>query len=176
MTSWPWSGERARAARVDLVERLAPLVAEAYHQLARGQPAVALDYRGSFAEGQLGSALEAARRDELRRAVTLVGPHRDDLEITLSGQSTRTHASQGEQRTMALALKLGVHRLVTDTLGEPPILLLDDVFSELDADRAAALVEHLPAGQTVLTSADRLPAGAVPERLYRVAAGTVEEL
>jgi DNA replication and repair protein RecF len=169
-------GERVRAARVGLVERLAPLVARAYHQLARAEPPVGLVYRGSFAEGELATALEAARRDELRRAVTLVGPHRDDLEITLSGQSTRTHASQGEQRTMALALKLAVHRLVTETIGEPPILLLDDVFSELDPDRAAALVAHLPAGQAVLTSADRLPSGAVPERVYRVAAGTVEQL
>ena len=77
---------------------------------------------------------------------------------------------------MALALKLATHRLVTDALGEPPILLLDDVFSELDPNRAAALVEHLPVGQTVLTSADRLPEGAVPERVYRVAAGAVQEV
>ena len=76
-----------------------------------------------------------------------MGPHRDDLDVELGGLPARTHASQGEQRCVALALRLAAHRLVTERLGSPPLLLLDDVFSELDPDRARALVAHLPAAR-----------------------------
>jgi DNA replication and repair protein RecF len=101
--------------------------------------------------------LAAARADEIRRGVTLVGPHRDELEISLHGLGARTHASQGEQRTLALALRLASHRLVAEATGTVPLLLLDDVFSELDPRRSDALVRHLPAGQTVLTTASVFP-------------------
>src|SRR3546814_16244702 len=69
----------------------------------------------------------------------------------------RTHASQGEQRSLALALRLAAHHVITDDTGSAPILLLDDVFSELDPDRSDALLANLPAGQTLLTSASGLP-------------------
>ena len=82
----------------------------------------------------------------LRRGVSLVGPHRDELELALDGLPARTHASQGEQRSLALALRLAAHRLVTDAAGTPPVLLLDDVFSELDPDRSARAAGPPPAG------------------------------
>ena len=78
------------------------------------------------------SALESSRREDLRRGVNTVGPHRDDLSLVLDGREARTHASQGEQRCLALALRLGVHQLVRDRTRLVPTLLLDDVFSELD--------------------------------------------
>jgi len=81
----------------------------------------------------------------------------------------RTHASQGEQRSMVLALRLAAHRLVTKARGEAPVLLLDDVFSELDERRSAALLECLPEGQKILTSASALPPGAVPDATVRIA-------
>jgi DNA replication and repair protein RecF len=121
----------------------------------------------------LAAALEAARRDELRRGVSLVGPHRDDLVLHLDGLPSRTHASQGEQRSLALALRLAAHRVVADATGSSPILLLDDVFSELDPDRSAALLAHLPPGQTVLSSAAGLPPGAMPELVLRVSGASV---
>jgi len=93
----------------------------------------------------------------------------------LNGLPARTHASQGEQRSLALALRLGAHEVVTRRTETPPVLLLDDVFSELDASRSAALLASLPAGQTVLSTATDLPAGAVPGRLLHVSAGTVTE-
>lgn len=167
-------GETVRAARVELVGRLEPWVRDAYHSLSKSRPDIELVYRSSFTEGGYGEALEAARRDELRRGVTLVGPHRDDLDITLSGHPARTHGSQGEQRSLALALKLAVHRLATETLGQPPVLLLDDVFSELDPQRAAGLLQYLPHGQTVLTSADRLPEGTSASCTYRVDNGRLD--
>ena len=99
-----------------------------------------------------------ARREE-DRGITLVGPHRDDWTFVLDGMDARHHASQGEQRTLALGLRLAGHRVVADVVGAEPLLLLDDVFSELDAHRAAALVAHLPATQTLVTTAGALPEG-----------------
>ena len=125
-------------------------------------------------EPRLLEALAARRRDELDRRVTLVGPHRDELRLVLDGLDARTHASQGEQRTLALALRLAAHRVVAEVIGENPLLLLDDVFSELDAARATALVEQLPPGQTLITTAGVVPDTVRPERWLRVVDGAVE--
>jgi DNA replication and repair protein RecF len=100
--------------------------------------------------------------------VTTVGPHRDDVELLLGGRDTRTQASQGEQRTLALALRLAVHLAANELLGEPPLLLLDDVFSELDPNRARRLVNELPAGQALVTTASPLPEGVRPALILDV--------
>jgi DNA replication and repair protein RecF len=167
------SGEAFADARAALVAELAPVLDTAYAQVAGRSAPVALVYDAPWRVGGLAAALEEARRDELRRGVSLVGPHRDDLVITIDGLPSRTHASQGEQRSLALALRLAAHRVVTEATGSAPILLLDDVFSELDPDRSAALLAHLPTGQTVLSSASGLPPGADPELVLRVAEGSV---
>jgi DNA replication and repair protein RecF len=133
-------------------------------------PRARLAYMRSWS-GSLRDALVAARADDLRRGLTTVGPHRDELDLQIESMPARTHASQGEQRSLALALRLAGHRVVTDRLGTPPVLLLDDVFSELDDDRAAALVASLPPGQTLLTTAGHLPPGATPEVTCRLEAG-----
>ena len=119
------------------------------------------------------SALAAARRDDVRRGISSVGPHRDDLDLTVNGMPARTHASQGEQRTLALALRLGAHRLVADRVGSTPVLVLDDVLSELDPLRSAALLRNLPAGQVVLTTAGALPEAAHPDAVVRIAEGAI---
>jgi DNA replication and repair protein RecF len=118
-------------------------------------------------------ALAAARVDDLRRCVTTLGPQRDELVVTLGGLPSRTHASQGEQRSLALALRLAGHLLVTRELGSPPILLLDDVFSELDGDRSAALLDSLPPGQALVTTAGDLPTQARPALVVRVEGGKI---
>jgi DNA replication and repair protein RecF len=105
--------------------------------------------------------------------MTLVGPHRDELALALGGLPARTHASQGEQRTLALALRLAAHGLVTARIGSPPVLLLDDVFSELDAERSTALLRHLPPGQVVVTTAGTLPGEARPDLVVAVRDGAV---
>ncbi|QYG90975.1 DNA replication and repair protein RecF [Iamia sp. SCSIO 61187] len=166
------AGEALADARSELVARLGPVVEEAYRDLAGGA-GVVLAYDPPWRAGGLLAALAEARRDELRRGVSLVGPHRDELDITLAGLPARTHASQGEQRTTALALRLAAARLVAAELDTPPLLLLDDVLSELDDDRSAALLAHLPPGQTVITTATSLPAGTEPQLVLRVAGGEV---
>ena len=102
-----------------------------------------------------------------------MGPHRDEIALSLDGLPARTHASQGEQRSLALAMRLAVHRAVTAAQGTSPVLLLDDVLSELDPGRSEALVAHLPPGQTLLTTAGPLPDHTTPDLVLRVADGTV---
>jgi DNA replication and repair protein RecF len=169
------AGEALVRAREGLVGALAPPAADAYRQLAAaasrgGRTGVGLAYVRSW-QGSLAEALAAARGDNLRRGVSTVGPHRDELVLDIGGLPARTHASQGEQRSLALALRLAGHAVVTGRAGTPPILLLDDVFSELDHARAEALLGLLPAGQALLTTAGDLPAGADPKAVVRVVGG-----
>ena len=118
-------------------------------------------------------AVAQRRKQEIDRGLTLVGPHRDELRLRLNDLDARTHASQGEQRSFALALRLAGHHVTAELTGAAPVLLLDDVFSELDAARADALVRELPPGQTLLTTAGVVPAGVEPERQLRIADGAV---
>jgi DNA replication and repair protein RecF len=164
------AGSELAAARQALVVELAPLVSEAYGELAGSRVPVTLSYRRSW-DGQLSDALASKRSDDLRRQVTSVGPHRDELEITVGPGPARTHASQGEQRCVALALRLATHELRRRGAAEPPVLLLDDVFSELDSRRAASLVDQLPAGQVLLTTAVDPPPAVTADRVVEVSEG-----
>ncbi|MEM7338125.1 MAG: DNA replication and repair protein RecF [Actinomycetota bacterium] len=171
MTLDVWDSKLAQAGqalterRERLVGELLPMTVDSYAVLADVPTPLDLQYQRSWPGADLGEALTAGRDDDVRRGVTLLGPHRDELGLTLDGLAARTEASQGEQRTFALALRLSGHRLVTDRLGEPPLLLLDDVLSELDPDRARALLEHVPKGQVVITSASPLPPAARADQL-----------
>jgi len=144
--------------RVALATQLAAPVGELYRRLSADDAAVGASYVASWS-GPLADALVAARGDDVRRGVSTVGPHRDDLALSISGRDARTQASQGEQRSLALAIRLAIHHLVTEARRRPPLLLLDDVFSELDAGRAHRLLELLPAGQALLTTAVAPPEG-----------------
>ena len=166
-------GERFGHARRTLVERLSPMTTEAYEQLADRSTVVELRYEPPWRAAGLAASLAAARRDDVRRGASTVGPQRDDVELFIGGLPARTHASQGEQRTLALALRLAAHRLVAERVGSVPLLVLDDVLSELDPRRSAALLEHLPAGQVILTTAADLPDAAHPDVVLRIDAGAV---
>ena len=167
------TGERLGTGRAELIAELRPHVERAHADLAGGSTAVTIEYDPPWRTEGLAAALAAARSDDLRRAVTTVGPHRDDLEISVDGLPARTHASQGEQRTVALALRLATHRLVAETTGAIPVLVLDDVLSELDPDRSTALLGHVPDGQVIITSASPLPVSASPDRFVRIVDGAI---
>jgi DNA replication and repair protein RecF len=170
-------GQQVTTRREGLAVDLAPAVDRAYQELAGSAAgAVRLDYQRSWPGQDLSGALAQVRREDVRRGVSTIGPHRDELHLELEGLTARTQASQGEQRTLALGLRLAGHRLVAERLGEAPLLLLDDVLSELDPARAQALLDRLPSGQVVLTSAADLPPAARTDRLLRFGAGTVREV
>jgi len=176
------SGGALVDARLALIERLRPTVRDAYASLAGDAPGFAAVYEPDWTDAALTAgetetalhdALARLRRREEDRGTTLVGPHRDDWTFVLDGMDARHHASQGEQRTLALSLRLAGHRLVAEVVGTEPLLLLDDVFSELDASRAAALVAHLPATQTLVTTAGALPEGIRAAAWLRIENGRV---
>lgn len=156
----PWDAQVAEhgavvvEARERLVARLAPLFAERAAALGGERPA-GIAYRASVAgdRAALLVALEAGRERDVERQATGCGPHLDDLEVALDGRDARRSASQGEQRTLVLAFLLAQAALVREARGEPPVLLLDDVLSELDRDRRHRLVDLARAhGQALLTA------------------------
>ena len=165
------AGTRLVEAREQLVAELAPLVAAS---LRHGWP-VSRPTSG-WSTGARGPARCSTRSaphgtKDVERGVSTVGPHRDELELAIAALPSRTHASQGEQRSLALALQLAAHELATERLGTAPVLLLDDVFSELDPRRSRALLDGLPPGQTLLTTAQPAPDGGEPAKVYAMADG-----
>ena len=160
-------------ARATLVARITPMVQEAYEHLAGTKTPVELTYEPDWRQIGLAAALEAVRNMDVRRGVSTVGPHLDELNFRINGLPSRTHASQGEQRTLALALRLAAHQLVTERTGTAPVLVLDDVLSELDDGRTTALLQHIPPGQVIITTATELPPAARADRILRIEAGRV---
>lgn len=183
------AGAAVLAGRHELVEALRPLVDKAYGAVSRGGGPALLDYRSSLPDdvaqtpdrdllaAALSAALAASRDRELDRGVTLVGPHRDDLALSLGELPARGYASHGESWSFALALRLAAYDLLRSDGGEP-VLVLDDVFAELDDTRRESLAELVaPAEQVLVTAA---VAGDVPGRLsgarWDIAAGEVRRV
>lgn len=178
------AGGKVMARRARAAAALAPAMARSYHQVAEATPDVGFEYFSAWGGSldptvpatthsvALAAALAASRRIDRERRMTTTGPHRDEPTFELDGHDLRYHGSQGEQRTAALAIRLATHGAVAEQVGVAPLLLLDDVFSELDPDRAAALADALPHTQTMITSADR---GDVPVdgKMWRVGEGTL---
>ena len=171
-------GAELVSGRDALVAELAPHVAGAYQAIAGAAQEVRLSTE-TTADGDPDAFLErlrARRSDELERAVTLVGPHRDDLLIELNGMPARTTASHGESWSTALALKLASAELLRETgQAGDPVLVLDDVFAELDAGRRARLVDAVTGYEQVLVTAavaEDVPAGLVG-RTIRIRAGEI---
>jgi DNA replication and repair protein RecF len=179
------SGAELVRGRLRLIDALVPRITTSYVQLAGRATEVEATYVAEWSPDPLRSdavevvaerlrdAIATRRKQEIDRGLTLVGPHRDEVRLRLNDLDARTHASQGEQRSLALALRLAGHHVTAELTGATPVLLLDDVFSELDAARADALVRELPPGQTLLTTAGVVPAGVEPERRLRIENGTV---
>lgn len=176
------AGAELVGGRLDLIERLTPEIGAAYAALAGDAPGFESRYEPEWHDGVLArdsitdalhASLDRLRKREEDRGVTLVGPHRDDWTLVLDHLDARHHASQGEQRTLALGLRLAGHRVVAEFVGIEPVLLLDDVFSELDVQRATALVEHLPATQTLITTAGALPDGIRADAWVRIERGAL---
>ncbi|WP_419842423.1 DNA replication/repair protein RecF [Candidatus Poriferisodalis sp.] len=167
-------GEAIAQRRERLCTSLLPPALDAYCRLAGTAADLQVTYDAPWRAESLAAALTRARPDDLRRGTTTVGPHRDDVTICLDGLPARTHASQGEQRSIALALRLAQHRYTAQTSGVEPVILLDDVFSELDSRRAERLAGCLPPSQTVVTSATgHVPSGLEACRQVQVRRGEV---
>ncbi|MEU6271226.1 DNA replication/repair protein RecF [Streptomyces populi] len=180
-------GAELMAQRLDLVAAIQPLADKAYEQLAPGGGPIALEYKTSSPGtvghtreelyAQLMAAMEESRKPEIERGVTLVGPHRDDLVLKLGRLPAKGYASHGESWSYALALRLASYDLLRAE-GNEPVLVLDDVFAELDSRRRERLAELVAPGEQVLVTAavdDDVPDVLTGTR-YAVSEGTVERL
>ncbi|MGH2719509.1 MAG: DNA replication/repair protein RecF, partial [Actinomycetota bacterium] len=191
---WDESFARAGAVvvrnRLDVLRRLLPEVSKRYWELSGLEVEVRLSYRPTWAEGvseqmvaaggvelvqsALAAAIAGARGRDLERGVSTVGPHRDDVEVSLGGADARLYASQGEQRSLALSVRMAERDLVAGTRDEDPILLLDDIFSELDEVRRGRLVEMVAgSGQTIATATSAAGWPLAVQRTLMVEAGRV---
>jgi DNA replication and repair protein RecF len=168
-----WDLELARLgaelveARRRAVEALG-VTASAGHRAISGGEELELRYAGP--PDDLLEALQRSRAEDLRRGSTSVGPHRDDVVIQLNGRDARAFASQGQQRTAVVSIKLAEAAVVAQMTGERPVLLLDDVLSELDAGRRGSLLEQLgEPGQVIITSveADPFPEAVIGRSVVR---------
>ena len=177
-------GARVVAARLSFIDRVNPLLEEFFAEISATSLGAKVTYRGIADPPRnvealrlaLGDHLHARADEEIARGHTLVGPHRDDLGMEIGKKSVRRYASQGQHRMFALALKVAEIELHKRELGRYPVLLLDDVKSELDADRVRYLFGFLNriAAQIFVTSADfRELDGEItrPRTTWKVAAG-----
>ncbi len=174
------SGAAIRRERTAFLEQTSPLARERYTGLSQREN---LSWRYATTDESsdapsLATALASCRPRDIARGSTTVGPHRDDLEIRLDGRPARTHGSLGQQRCAVLALKLATAAAMESRIGEPPLLLLDDVLSDLDASRRERLADAVSRyeGQTVLTCTEAAAAGPAildRSRRFRVVEGTI---
>lgn len=180
-----WDEQLARVGAVicenrrEAVGRLDELARAAHLSLTGGREALRLRYVSQVADAPdayeaLLARLSRARSEDLRRMTTTVGIHRDDIAITIDGKEARTFASQGQQRSAVLSLKLAQLELAGAESGEAPILMLDDVMSELDPSRRRQLIERIDRVQTFVTCTDLSDlAGARQGAVYRVENGVL---
>lgn len=178
----PWEellaqhGSEIRRYRVEWVDQLRQGAREAHQFLGGGEDLeLAYDARDALAEG---SDFARSRSEDIARGSTSLGPHRDEMVIQVKGLEARHFGSQGQQRTAVIALKLAVQSLAKRVFGHPPVLLLDDVFSDLDASRRARLMEFAltEGGQVFLTCTEAEMAGeelARRSQVFLVQSGVV---
>ncbi len=164
-------GSQLLYARLRLLRDLGPYLSKAYDEVSAGQSDARVSYKSSLREevaasiaagevpeaeelrAQILAALEEARPREVERGVSLVGPHRDDVVLTLGDLPAKGYASHGESWSFALGLKLAAYQLLRHDLGDDPVLILDDVFAELDSGRRERLATMIADCEQVLITA-----------------------
>ena len=164
-----WDEELARIGakitlyRLNYLDRFSVIVSEIYKEISAGKEQLKLEYvqsSKSFAADEyemtenIYMALQRNISNDVRRLLTSVGPHKDDIMLKVNDLSARQYASQGQQRSCALSMKLSEAYLIKEATGEYPVILLDDVMSELDEKRQHFLLEYLKSRQVFLTCCD----------------------
>jgi DNA replication and repair protein RecF len=139
--------------RAELCEALNPQVSAAHAHLSEGAESTRIAFTSTFEAGSLFEALAGMREEESKSRSTAFGPHRDDIAMFLNERDATSFASEGQQRSFALSMKLAQAHVLEKARGEAPLMLIDDVFGELDAHRRRALLSLLPNGtQKIITT------------------------
>ena len=175
------AGSELMRHRRAYIEKLSAAAEETYAEIAGGREKLSVRYQPSVTMGDdLESninALIAARENDVRRMTTSVGVHRDEVLLCIDGREVRSFGSQGQQRTTALSLRLSEMAVMRDEMGEWPVLMLDDVMSELDPSRRRQLIARLEGIQTIVTCTDIDDlAGAEIGAAWRVHGANLEEV
>ena len=172
-------GAEVMGRRAQYLDRLAPLAEANYRDISSGAEALGVRYMPCCEPGNpqaLAARLREVRPQELRAGFCLTGPHREDLEILIDGQPGKIYGSQGQQRSAVLALKLAEASVAGEVLGEHPVMLLDDVLSELDATRQEYLLTRMRQKQTIVTACDSSLFHKTEGELFRMEGGVLEKL
>jgi DNA replication and repair protein RecF len=185
-------GSKILSKRLSIIKRLEDASSHIHKRLTDEEETIRVEYvstvlehkgqipdsnSDSYVIDRLGEKLKEARGEEIRRGLSLAGPHRDDIAFHVNGINLRAYGSQGQQRTAAISLKMGEVELIKEDIGEYPIILLDDVFSELDSPRSRAILETLSKEAQVFLTTVNLNGLAVSEgdaSLFLVSSGEVE--
>lgn len=170
-------GNKIMARREDFVKRLNTIIKKIHGDISGGSEELSIIYEKNVSEEDFEDRLLSQQKKDLKFGSTSVGPHRDDLMFLVNGIDIRKYGSQGQQRTAALSLKLSEIKLVMDQIDNTPILLLDDVLSELDRHRQQYLFQSLGHIQTIITCTgveDYIKSGTKIGRLYEVTEGHVK--
>ncbi len=190
------AGARITAARLRYVRRLRPLAAEIYAGLSAGRETLSLSLLSDGLPPEMSasgaddlpdapidavaiaarweSVLQSSTRADLATGTCTAGPHREELEVLLDGKHARTFGSQGQQRSAVLALKLAEAQLLEQTIGEPPMVFLDDVMSELDLGRQDHILNHIEGRQVFITCCEpSTPLRMTAGRVFSVTQGEI---
>ncbi len=178
------SAELIHSKRREILEEMRPLVEHYYATLSEQSEEISIDYNSQLSERPLSELLMESRSRDRALEHTSVGVHRDDIELKIGGYPLRKYGSQGQQKSLLIALKLAQYRIVSARRSERPILLLDDLFDKLDARRVGRLLEIVVTddfGQIFITDCNStrlesiLTANNAPYALYRVKGGEIKE-
>ena len=174
-----FEGERITEERVKYIQRLSPFVTDIYSGLSGGREEIGISYTAkNRSDGEtLLDALARLRSEDIMTGATSAGPHRDDIDIKINGVSARTFGSQGQQRSCALAMKLAEASVISSVRNEQPVMLLDDVMSELDESRQDYILNHIKNGQVFITCCDPASVLRLCEgRTFRIKNGGVTDV
>ena len=169
-------GRRVISERRKFTEKLNQIIEQVHYDLTAGKEQIQIRYEPNVSEEELETAVEAGREKDIRQKSTLTGPHRDDICFFINGTDVRKYGSQGQQRTAALSLKLSEIRLVEEVARDAPVLLLDDVLSELDSKRQSQLLDSITHIQTLITCTgldDFVSDRFHMDKVFKVVNGTV---
>ena len=169
-------GEKIIEYRVRYCSHITNNASVIYRELSSLREELSVEYMPSCAAEDLAEKLFRARKTDIFSGITSVGPHRDDLDFKINGISARSFGSQGQQRSVALSLKLGEAKTLKDITGEQPVTILDDVMSELDPDRQAFILNHIKDWQVFLTCCDHANIKPLKEgKVFTVVGGKIKE-
>ncbi len=165
--------------RNNFIDKINEIILDIHKRLTGDKEIISVKYDKNVTEEEFAKELSLKRDIDLRYQNTQVGPHRDDISFYINDMDVKTYGSQGQQRTVALSLKLAEIELVKELIGDNPILLLDDVMSELDSSRRDALLSSINDIQTIITCTgydDFIKERLTVDKVYMVSKGTIQQV